>query len=69
MTGPDRLETIEEKLSHLEHAVAELSDVVLRQQHEIDAALARTQRLARQLEAMNDISGASATGFEKPPHY
>ena len=69
MTAPDRLDRIEEKLAHLENAVAQLGDVVLRQQREIDAALHHAQRLERQLEAQNDPSGASATAFEKPPHY
>lgn len=69
MNDVRRLESVEEKLAHLERAVAELSDVVLRQQREIDTALARTQRLITQLEAIASESGASATGFEKPPHY
>jgi len=69
MNDTSRLESVEEKLAHLERAIAELSDVVLRQQREIDTALARTQRLMAQLEAVASESGASATGFEKPPHY
>ena len=69
MNDSHRLEAVEEKLAHLERAVAELSDVVLRQQREIDTALACTQRLIAQLEAVASESGASATGFEKPPHY
>jgi SlyX protein len=69
MSDSRRLDSVEEKLAHLERAVAELSDVVLRQQREIDTALARTQRLIAQLEAVASESGARATGFEKPPHY
>lgn len=69
MNDASRLESVEEKLAHLERAIAELSDVVLRQQRDIDTALTRTQRLMAQLEAVVSESGASATGFEKPPHY
>lgn len=69
MAEPDRIATVEEKLAHLERAVAELSDVMVRQQREIDTALARTERLIAQLQAVAEDSGASATAFEKPPHY
>ena len=41
----DRLDAIEEKLAHLERAMAQISDVVARQQKELDRALDRNQRL------------------------
>lgn len=66
---PDRLDAIEEKLAHLEHAVNELSDVVARQQKELDRAQERNQRLLDKIAAMESDAGASATAFEKPPHY
>ena len=66
----DRLETIEIKLAHLERAVAEISDVVARQQKELDRALERNQRLMEKIAALESESGAaSATAYEKPPHY
>ncbi len=65
----DRLATIEEKLAHLELAVTELSDVVARQQKELDRALDRNQRLMEKVAALESESGASATPYEKPPHY
>ena len=65
----ERLEAIEEKLAHLEQAVNELSDVVARQQKDLDRALERNQRLLDKLAALESESGASATAFEKPPHY
>ena len=65
----ERLDAIEEKLAHLERAVAELSDVVVRQQKELDAALDRNQRLMDKISALESDGGASATAYEKPPHY
>ena len=64
-----RLDSIEEKLAHLEHALSELSDVVARQQKELDRAMERNQRLLDKIAAMESDSSASATAHEKPPHY
>ena len=65
----ERLEQIEEKLAHLERAVNELSDVVARQQKELERALDRNQRLTEKLAALESDFGTSATAHEKPPHY
>ncbi len=65
----NQLATIEEKLAHLERAVNELSDVVARQQKELDRATDRHQRLLDKLSSMESDWGASATAEEKPPHY
>jgi SlyX protein len=69
MSDETRLERIEVKLAHLEHAVSEISDVVARQQGEIDRALQRAKLLASQLESIETAARASATATEKPPHY
>jgi uncharacterized coiled-coil protein SlyX len=70
MSDADRLEAIEFKLAHLEHALGELNEVVIRQQRELDEARARQQRLLQQLEVLEARHGtASADGFETPPHY
>ena len=68
-TMTDRLATIEEKLAHLERAVMELSDVVARQQKELDQALDRNQRLMEKIAALESDVGPGATPYEKPPHY
>jgi SlyX protein len=65
----ERLDAIEEKLAHLEQAIGELSDVVTRQQKEIERALDRNQRLTEKLAALESDFGPSATAHEKPPHY
>ena len=66
---PERLDAIEEKLAHLERAVHELSDVVARQQKELQRALERGQRLNDKLAALEADFVPSATAHEKPPHY
>jgi SlyX protein len=64
-----RIDAIEEKLAHLERAIAEISDVVARQQKQLDAALDRNQRLMEKISAIESDFGPSATAHEKPPHY
>ncbi len=69
MTDENRLDLIEFKLAHLERALAELNDVVIRQQREIELLAARSRALKSQLEALDGGGNASAGGFEIPPHY
>jgi SlyX protein len=63
------LEHIETKIAYLEQANAELSDVVYRQQQELDALRA----LLIEMAARFDRGQAPATQYtaeeEKPPHY
>ena len=68
-TMTDRLEAIETKLAHLERAVTEISDVVARQQKELERAMDRSQRLMEKVAALESDAGTSATAEEKPPHY
>jgi uncharacterized coiled-coil protein SlyX len=63
-----RLEAVEFKIAHLERAVQDLSDVLYRQQQQLDAALAMNQRLRLQLEEIESRTG-DATAVEIPPHY
>jgi uncharacterized coiled-coil protein SlyX len=71
-----RLEALEIKSAHLERAVQELSDVIYRQQQQIDRVLQRNQDLARQIEALEAASEAASEAdagaglrAEIPPHY
>ena len=66
--GTARLETVEFKIAHLERAVQELSDVLYRQQQQLDAALEMHRRLRQQLEEIESRTG-EATPVEIPPHY
>ena len=70
MSEPTRLDQIEIKLAHLERALNELNDVVIRQQREIELLTARNRQLKDQLElARGRRREPVPTGFEKPPHY
>ena len=64
----ERLESIEFKVSHLEKALQELSDVLYRQQREIDALQVRGQQLLEQVQQLED-RGGDPGGVEIPPHY
>ena len=64
----ERIETLEFKVAHLERALQELSDVVYRQQRELDALRDRNQQLVQQLQQLGDRAGEPAAD-ETPPHY
>jgi SlyX protein len=66
--NPERIEALEFKVAHLERALQELSDVMYRQQRELDALRDRSQSLFEQLQQLDD-RGADPTGIEIPPHY
>jgi len=63
-----RLESLEVKIAHLERATQELSDVIYRQQQQIDTMLNLNRQLASQLETLEAKSG-DAGPVEVPPHY
>ena len=64
----ERLEALEFKVAHLERALQELSDVLYRQQRELDALRDRSQTLLEQVQQL-DQRGADPTSIEIPPHY
>ena len=64
----DRIDALEFKLAHLERALQELSDVLYRQQRELDALRDRNQQLVEQVQQLEDRSG-DPNGVEIPPHY
>lgn len=70
MMDNERLEGLEIKCAHLERAVQELSDVVYRQQQQLDRVLQRNLDLAAQVEAL-EAAAESPAGprAEIPPHY
>ncbi|MDQ2091701.1 SlyX family protein [Marimonas arenosa] len=64
------MERLEEKLAHLERIVDELSDVVARQEGEIETLKRRVGMLMqREAEREADTGQHVFTGQERPPHY
>ncbi|GHE02029.1 SlyX protein [Defluviimonas sp. 20V17] len=67
MTATD---TLEEQIAHLTRSVEDLSDVVTRQQREIDRLTRRLDLLiAREAEREYDTAGAIPLADQVPPHY
>ncbi|UWR25756.1 SlyX family protein [Sulfitobacter sp. S223] len=64
------MEEIEEKMAHLLRSVDDLSDIVARQQTEIDRLTRRVEMLMhREGEREAAGSGGIVVGDERPPHY
>ena len=68
MTNDD-LERFELKLAYLERANQELSEVVFRQQREIDDLRARLGAVFTELEAAKGERPGFSAADERPPHY
>jgi SlyX protein len=64
-----RLDLIEIKLAHLERTVAELNEVVVRQQRELEELTTRNEHLRQHLDALGSGPPVDAEGYERPPHY
>jgi len=64
------MQTLEEKIAHLERMTQDLSDVVARQAGEIDVLTRRVEMLMRrEAEREADAPGGVVLGNERPPHY
>jgi SlyX protein len=67
MSDTQRLTTIEERYAHLEKLVTELSDVVYRQQQELDSL--RHQLATIKERVGGDPGIVDPAQHERPPHY
>ena len=65
----ERIERLELKLAFLERANTELSDVVYRQQRDIDEIQQRFEALKDRLEVLANQPATYSAADEKPPHY
>lgn len=68
MSAEQRLELIETKLAYQDDALQSLSDVLARQQSEIDSLRQAVRSLGRSLDQLRESGGASPAD-ERPPHY
>jgi SlyX protein len=66
---PETLEQIQSKIAYLERANSELSDVVFRQQQEIQALAARLKEVSERLQTVQSGNDERAPEDERPPHY
>lgn len=64
----EALEQIQSKIAFLERANTELSDVVFRQQQEIQALAARLKEVSARLQRVQS-GDDQPTPEERPPHY
>jgi SlyX protein len=67
MTVDERLIEVEIRAAHLEKSVGELSEVVYRQQKELDQMRALVTQIREKLRA--DPGLVDASRDDKPPHY
>lgn len=64
------MQHLEEKIAHLTRALDEVSDIVTRQQDDIDRLNRRVQMLMeREAGREADGGGGVVFGDERPPHY
>lgn len=64
------MQHLEEQIAHLTRSVEEMSDVIARQQQEIDVLTRRVAMLMqREGERQQDGGGGVIFGDERPPHY
>jgi SlyX protein len=64
----ERVDALEFKVAHLERALQDLSDVLYRQQRELDSLRARNEQLLQQVQQLED-RGGDPSRIEIPPHY
>jgi SlyX protein len=64
----DRLINIESRIAFFEDAQQQMSDVIVRQEKELERLTQRVHDLEKQLRELVPLLGAD-TGNEPPPHY
>ena len=65
----EAIERLEMKIAYLERANNELSDVVYRQQREIEGLRRKMESLADRVSAMPATDEGRTPEDERPPHY
>ena len=65
----DRLDAMEERMSHLIRAVEDLSDMVARQGREVDRLTRLTRALAEREAERDGMAGEAPEASVRPPHW
>ncbi len=65
----EALEALETRIAYLERANGELSEVVFRQQQQLDALQAQIRALSERVAAARSESLERTPEDERPPHY
>lgn len=65
----ETIERIELKVAFLERANQELSDVVYRQQQEIDVLRTQLAALVSRIDTLKSTTNEYSAEEERPPHY
>jgi len=65
----ERIVELETKASYQDHTIQELSDVIARQQQQIDALEARMKRVLDHLKSITSSDIATPEEETPPPHY
>lgn len=69
LLNDETLEQIQSKIAYLERAAAELSDVVFRQDREIQALEAQLKSISERLSGALSEENPRPLEQERPPHY
>ena len=65
-----RLTNLESTIALQEQTISDLSDVIVRQQAEIDLLKAQVRVITQRMEQGNDaLLGGESPADQKPPHY
>lgn len=65
----ETVEQIQTKIAFLERANIDLSDVVFRQQQEIDVLFTRLKEISERFDVSQPDDRGVAPSDERPPHY
>jgi SlyX protein len=69
MNNDDRITELETRVAHQDHALAELSDEIYRQQQQITRLEDQSRQLVARVEALAVADASGDPSDEVPPHY
>lgn len=69
MAMNEEIEKLEIKISYLEAGIAELNDVVIRQQKTVDSLSYSLEKMQEKLQSLIEEVGTPNRPSRRPPHY